>query len=103
MKLLYSTSNTLLVNHVRNLLEASGIEAQMKNEFLGGAAGELPPTEAWPELWVEEADFTRAQRVVDEFQHAEPQPAWRCRRCGELIEGQFSECWNCGASHPDGE
>src|SRR5262245_3920208 len=24
--------------------------------------------------------------------------AWLCRSCGELIEGQFQECWNCGAA-----
>jgi hypothetical protein len=23
---------------------------------------------------------------------------WHCRSCGELIEGQFEECWNCGAT-----
>jgi len=103
MKLVYSTSNTLLVNHVRNLLEAAGIDSRMKNEFLGGAAGELPPTEAWPELWVAEEDFARAQQVVDALQHPESLPSWRCPRCGERIEGQFSECWNCGAPRPDEE
>jgi rubrerythrin len=22
--------------------------------------------------------------------------SWLCTSCGENIEGQFSECWNCG-------
>jgi hypothetical protein len=22
--------------------------------------------------------------------------SWACAGCGESIEGQFSECWNCG-------
>lgn len=101
MKLIYSSSNTLLVNHVRNLLEVSGIEVQMKNEFLGGAAGELPPTESWPELWVAEEDLARAQQVIDAFQRAEPLPTWRCPKCGELVEGQFTLCWNCGTSRPE--
>lgn len=101
MQLVYSTSNTLLVNHVRNLLETAGIEVQMKNEFLGGGAGELPPTEAWPELWVAEEDFSRAEQVIDEFQNAESLPAWRCPKCGERVEGQFSVCWNCGTPRPD--
>ena len=21
---------------------------------------------------------------------------WKCDKCGEEIEGQFTECWNCG-------
>ncbi|MCW8828501.1 MAG: DUF2007 domain-containing protein [Gammaproteobacteria bacterium] len=99
-ELLYTTSNTLLVNHVRNLLEAEGITVRMKNEFLGGGAGELPPTEAWPELWVAEADYPAAKRVVDELGQEHSLPAWRCPACGESIEGQFSACWNCGASRP---
>jgi predicted membrane protein len=23
---------------------------------------------------------------------------WKCNKCGESSEGQFSECWQCGAS-----
>ena len=26
----------------------------------------------------------------------DPQP-WTCPTCGETIEGQFAECWNCAA------
>jgi len=64
--------------------------------------GELPPTEAWPELWVEERDFASAQQLLDEFLH-EPVsklPDWICPDCGEHVEGQFSACWRCGAERP---
>jgi hypothetical protein len=102
LKLVYSTANTLLVNHVRNLLEVAGIEVQMKNQYLGGGAGELPPTEAWPELWVDEVDVSRAQKVVDEFESGGSwSPSWRCPHCGEIVEGQFSVCWNCGTPRPE--
>lgn len=101
MKLVYTSSNALLVNHVCNLLEVAGIEVRMKNQFLGGGAGELPPTEAWPELWVDEADFARAEQVVTEFAQSDsPQPEWTCPNCGEQVEGQFSVCWNCGTPRP---
>ncbi len=101
MKLLYSTSNTLLVNHVRNLLEVAGIEVTLKNEFLGGGAGDLPPTEAWPELWVEERDYPAAKRVIDEMDREQNLPGWRCPNCGERVEGQFDVCWNCGTPRPE--
>ena len=28
---------------------------------------------------------------------------WTCPDCGERIEPQFTECWNCGASKPANE
>lgn len=102
MKMFYSAPNSLLVGHVRNLLEVEGIECELKNEFLAGGMGELPPTEAWPELWIDEKDLSRAQQLLDAFQH-EPAvvlPEWKCPNCGEQVEGQFSACWNCGADRP---
>ncbi len=33
----FAHSNALLVSHVRNLLEAAGIPAQLRNMTLGGA------------------------------------------------------------------
>ncbi|HEY9147956.1 MAG TPA: DUF2007 domain-containing protein [Gammaproteobacteria bacterium] len=97
LKLLYTAPNALLVNHIRNLLEAAGIASRMKNEFLGGGVGELPPTEAWPELWVAVQDVPRAQQVIDELEQGGALPLWRCANCGEEVEGQFTACWNCGA------
>lgn len=102
MKLLYSSPNVMVVGHVRNLLDVEGIGCQLKNEFLGGGIGELPPTESWPELWVDEQDFAAAQQLLDEFLQDPPDvlPDWRCPNCGERIEGQFSACWRCGTERP---
>ena len=35
-------------------------------KLLYSAAGEIPPTEIWPELWVEESDFEKAQAIMTE-------------------------------------
>jgi len=72
----------------------------MKNSFLSGAAGELPPTEVWPILCVEDdKDYDRAKQIVDEeLKRLEnTSQRWVCHRCGETIEGQFTDCWKCGA------
>lgn len=86
------------VGLVRGLLEQAGIVCFMKNEQLAGALGDIPFLECEPELWVvHDDDFTAAQRILAE--HRAPARAaaqWRCTHCGELIEGQFGACWQCG-------
>ena len=60
----------------------------------------MPLVEVWPELWViNDLDYDRAKQLIDETVVEEsPHAAWKCRRCGEENEGQFSACWNCGTS-----
>jgi len=102
VKLLYTATNSLLVSHLRNILEGDGIACRMKNEFLYSGAGEIPPTEIWPEIWVEEEVFGRAKQLLDDFlSDRTDEPKWQCRRCGEEIEGQFAVCWNCGGPHEE--
>ena len=84
-----------MVKHLKNLLESHGINCVLKNENLGGAAGELPPTECWPELWLtDDKDYDEACRLVSAGETI--QPPWTCGGCGEVLEGQFDRCWNCG-------
>lgn len=103
MKRVYTAESLVQVVHIRNLLEAEGIRAELRNERLGGAVGEIPFLEAWPELWVEELDFDRAQELIELELHSHglAEPDWTCAGCGERIEGQFGECWNCGRVRPE--
>ena len=101
MKKVYSNQDYLLLNHLKNVLETYGIDCIIKNMYLAGAAGELPPIECWPELWVvDDSRYAEALTVLNRNRATlesikEP---WKCGRCEEDIEGQFSECWNCGES-----
>ncbi len=36
------------------------------------------------------------------FRRSEPQTPWTCALCGEESEGQFTQCWQCGADRPGG-
>jgi hypothetical protein len=95
MKRVFSSFDRIAVHHARNLLAAAGIGAEVRNEFLSSAMGELPPAECQAELWVlEDADATRAEALLRS--PPRPGPAWRCA-CGEQLEGQFNQCWKCGA------
>jgi len=98
MKTVYSTSNLAMVSLFRTILEGYGINCWLKNEFLSAGIGEIPPIECWPQLCVDDADYVEAQRIVDEAFSEKNLPAWQCASCGEVIEGQFTACWNCGNS-----
>ncbi|MGJ7490983.1 putative signal transducing protein [Variovorax sp. ZT4R33] len=83
---------------VHALLE-EGIAASVQREFLGAAVGQLPPDQCLPEIWVEDdAQFSQAQAALRDLQHR-PQRRWHCG-CGELVEGGFEQCWQCGAMMP---
>lgn len=97
MKCVYSTANPMLIGHMRNILETAGIRCQVRHLGLVGAAGELPPTAIWPELWVERPiDHERAEALIAEALADPPAgPDWHCSNCGERLEAQFDCCWRC--------
>ena len=94
MKRIYSSHNLVAVHHARNVLEAEGIRAVVKNEILSSAMGELPPAECQAELWVvNDQDAMRAEEILLRTVSG---PPWTCA-CGETLEPQFTRCWSCGA------
>jgi len=106
VKRLYSSHDLIAVHHARNLLDAAGIPAVVRNEILSSAMGELPPVECQAELWVlDDAQAARAERILREGRP--PQAAdgrdWRCAGCGEKLEAQFTQCWRCGGTCPADE
>ena len=94
MKRVFSSHNVVLVHHSRNLLEAEGIETEVRNQYLSSAMGELPPAECQPELWVlDDGDAARAEAILRRPRPAGPD--WLCE-CGETSGAQFTQCWRCG-------
>jgi hypothetical protein len=100
VKRLVQAPNIALASLWADLLRQAGIEASVQRRFAGGIAGELPPDQALPEIWVHDDGLVeRAQTLLVDMQH----PTWRdwlCPGCGERIEGPFEECWKCGATMP---
>jgi hypothetical protein len=103
MKKLHTAPNPLIISHLKNILESGGIRCAVKNQYLSAALGELPPIECWLELWVlDDARFAEARTVLERTL-APLRPVsdpWTCKKCGTRVEGQFSECWSCGAARP---
>jgi hypothetical protein len=98
LKRVFSSFNLAAAHHARNLLEVEGIRALVRNEMLSSAMGELPPAECQVEVWVEhETDFERANQVLRLANSPRNENPWKCGACGESCEGQFTQCWRCGA------
>lgn len=99
MKRVFSSFDRVAVHHARNLLQVEGIAAEVRNELLGSAMGQLPPSECQVELWVlDDGEAERAERLLRHgAQRAAGASPWRCGACGEPGEPQFTQCWRCGA------
>lgn len=99
MRRLAQAPNLAIATLWVHALQEEGITASVQREYLGAAAGQLPPDQCLPEIWIEhDAQFTEAERALRDLQHR-PQRRWHCG-CGELVEGGFEQCWQCGAMMP---
>jgi Putative prokaryotic signal transducing protein len=100
MRKLVQAPNIALATLWADLLTQAGIDANVQRYFASGIAGEIPPDQALPEVWVlDDTQLERARTLLRDLQR----PAWRhwrCRGCGELVDGPFESCWNCGAAMP---
>jgi len=77
----------------------AGISATVQRQYLSSVAGELPPDQCLPEIWVtDDTHEPQARSLLRELAHL-PQRRWLCA-CGELVEGGFESCWNCGRAMP---
>lgn len=99
MKLVYSHPNSMMVGSIAGLLAQAGIETQIRNEILGGAAGEISPNETWVELWV--VDPTRVDQALAMISSLSEQSEgenWICKNCQEKVPATFEVCWQCGTT-----
>ena len=100
---IYSAPNMAMVAHIRNVLEAHEIPCTVRGEFRGTMAGEIPPIECWPELWLLDESLSDLARAIirEAIETHDPSlPPWQCPSCKEEIEGQFATCWNCATDRP---
>ena len=96
MRRLAQAPNLAIATLWADALRSQGISASVQREFLAAAAGQLPPDQCLPEIWVDdEEQMARAEQLLGELR-LPPQRRWQCA-CGELVEGGFEQCWRCGA------
>ncbi len=96
MKRLLQAPNLALATLWTDMLVDVGIVASVQRAYASGIAGEIPPDQSLPEIWVhDEAQHQTALNLLHEWRHA-PHRHWACPRCHEIVDGPFESCWNCG-------
>ena len=105
MKQLHAARHAVEAHIVCGFLRAQGIAAEVRGEHLTSGWGELPVDVC--SVWVtDDKQFDHANELLvallkGTFARTFSGEAWRCAQGGENLEGQFTECWNCGARRPD--
>ncbi|MGQ8364836.1 DUF2007 domain-containing protein [Glaciecola sp. 1036] len=100
MKRFYQDYNRFRVYQVKQILEDAGIPCILKNEFIQGAAGELPLNEALPEVWLVDNEWeNKANQLLAEFEQDLDEVSsagdWICGKCQSENEAEFGICWQC--------
>ncbi len=101
MRRLFVSSTSTELGVLRSLLDSASIEYVVHDEV---SHESFPGAAFYPELWiVHDGDFAKAAGIRDAWRSEPPrQGRWKCRDCGEELEGQFLSCLNCGAIHSSG-
>ncbi len=99
MQRLAQAPNIAIAQLWADMLGGEGIKATVQRYFISSIAGDMPPDQCLPELWVsDDTQLAQARVVLHQLQNL-PQRHWQCVGCGEAVEGGFTECWNCGLAH----
>ena len=91
--------NIAIATFWADALRQAGFSATVQRYFLGSIAGDLPPDQCQPEVWLTKDDEKQAASTVLDALQNRPQRLWHCA-CGETVEGGFDQCWNCNADMP---
>ena len=96
--LVFTRDNVLEVGAMRSFLQSHGVSSVIRNEFSNSVMGEVPFTDAWPQLWVEEHQVEQAKSLIAKFDEpSELEGEWECDSCHETSPSTFDLCWSCGS------
>ena len=97
MKKVYSAIDPTHAQLMLGILEDNGIPGVIQGEQAFYLRGEVPVV--YPSIWVDDAQMEAARALCEVFDKRkltpETRPSWTCPDCGEVIDGEFTECWKC--------
>jgi hypothetical protein len=105
MKKVYTSQDIGIVHYLKNMLEDNDIACVIKDENISivGYSDRFPMI-SWPEIWVmDDSKEHEALEIIEGvvISTDSVNKSWKCTNCGEQVEGQFTECWNCGKSRKE--
>lgn len=106
MEQVYIANDPTEAHLVKGILEQYEISCEIRGEALWNARGQLPLTlDTLPTIWIfDDNRYEEAMKLVEQFVNgtlsANTGSPWKCPECGEGVEGQFTDCWQCGTNRP---
>jgi hypothetical protein len=108
LKLLWKAPEDSIAQLLIIELEKAGIAATMHHDRFPITHMLTPESFPQTEVLVLKEDYEAAREVLALFlemtkaaESEAPPEDWQCPKCGEIVYGNFSVCWNCGASDID--
>jgi uncharacterized protein YlaI len=100
MRRLTTAPNLAIATLWADLLSQGGFEASVQRAYASSIAGEVPPDQCLPEVWImDDQRHAEALSLLAQLRNA-PVRHWVCPSCHERIDGPFEQCWSCGAVMP---
>jgi hypothetical protein len=100
MRRLTTAPNLAIATLWADMLTQGGFAANVQRAYASSIAGEVPPDQCLPEVWVvEDEQLDAARALLMQLRHA-PHRHWVCPACHERVDGPFEQCWSCGGAMP---
>ena len=81
MRRLTQAPNIAIASLWADTLCQAGIEASVQRQFLSSVAGEVPPDQCLPEIWIMDDEPLEPARACLRQLQTLPQRRWRSARC----------------------
>ncbi|MBW8832752.1 MAG: DUF2007 domain-containing protein [Burkholderiales bacterium] len=100
MRRLITAPNLAIATLWADMLTQGGFDSSVQRAYASSIAGEVPPDQCLPEVWVmDETQYVAARALLEQLRHG-PYRHWICPACHEHVDGPFEQCWNCGGAMP---
>jgi len=108
MRTVFVHRDSTVVGHKMSILEGAGIDCFIQNEStsaLGaGFLGLVQSPIFEPALCIiDDSRYEEALALLKMQSETSPdnEAEWRCPKCGEIVPGNFADCWSCSSHKPE--
>ena len=108
MKQVYIAQDPPDAHFVAGILQQYGISCEIRGEDLWGARGALSVSpDTLPTIWIRDDNrYEEARNLVRQIENKTlaantGDSPWQCPNCGEEMEAQYTDCWQCGTGRPE--